>query len=675
MRTGHAGEGIDGRVARRAGLSSVGLVLIVVGVSAFAVWSSQATASLTGVAATASQLSDDYGAAAKAVAAEESLERKYRLEPGAAVQVSYGAAAEQLRTALARVRSDGQPSDRTLVDRVLTEHTAYLAATALMFQAVDRGDTATTLRIDRDQVDPAYASIESAVHDVADTSHQHSLDALRRLQDLEIFTGRLTPVVFLAGLLLAAKLAAIGRGYRALLSAERLQAIHDSLHDALTGLPNRTSLSQRLGQAVRAGQRGGTTTALLVIDLDRFKDVNDTFGHEYGDLLLVQVGERLVSGSRDIDTVARLGGDEFAVVLPDIAGTAHATIVAERLLKALRLSFPVEDVRLDIEASIGIAVTGGPGDTATRMLQQADVAMYAAKSHKSGTFAYDSILDTNSPAKLSLLGELRRALDRRELVLYYQPKINVTTGEIVGVEALLRWNHPVRGLVSPDEFIPMAEHTGLIGPLTTYVLDEALGQARIWVEAGRGLPVAVNISARNLLDDRLSTTIAELLAAHRVPARLLHVEITESALLIEPDRARCLLERLDRLGVVVSIDDFGAGYTSLGQLKILPISELKIDRSFITPIGGSRSDAVIVQSVIELGHNLGMTIVAEGVENVETVGVLAGLGCDVIQGYYLSRPMPTDTFDLWFLAHNPTRWTNAHHRAAHPGEGQLHFPR
>lgn len=388
---------------------------------------------------------------------------------------------------------------------------------------------------------------------------------------------------------------------------------------------------------------------LLLIDLDRFKDINDTFGHHYGDALLKEVGPRLSSGLRAVDTVARLGGDEFAVLLPGVADVEAASAVAAKLLERIAAPFRVEGIDLDIEASIGIALTGQPDDSATALLQHADIAMYVAKARSLGACAYEAAVDTHSPEKLALLGELRRALDRSELVLHYQPKISVSTGDIVGVEALVRWSHPERGLVFPDAFIPLAEHTGLIGPLTRYVLAAALRQARVWADAGHSLQVAVNLSARNLLDERLPSVVAELLAVRRVPAQLLELEITESALLTEPGRAQILLERLAAIGVRISIDDFGAGYTSLGQLKDLPIRELKIDRSFVSSLTTARSDAIIVQSVIDLGHNLGMTIVAEGVENSEVFDALAGFGCDVVQGHYLSPSLPVEDYDSWAL--------------------------
>src|SRR5660397_204608 len=317
------------------------------------------------------------------------------------------------------------------------------------------------------------------------------------------------------------------------------------MHDALTGLPNRTLLADRFTQALRAARRDGTTTALLLIDLDRFKEINDTFGHHCGDLLLTQVGPRLTAALREVDAVARLGGDEFAVLLPDITDASAAIGVADKLRAALERPFHIEGfdgegLDLDVEASVGVVLSGEHGADATTLLQRADIAMYVAKSQNLGVFAYDPAVDGHSPAKLALLGDLRRALDRDELVLHYQPKVSISTGDVIGAEALVRWQHPDRGLVFPDEFIPLAEHTGLIGPLTRHILDTALAQARTWSDAGRPLTVSVNLSARNLLDEGLPDQVAELLAAHGVAPALLELEVTELSLIhiSEPTRLR-----------------------------------------------------------------------------------------------------------------------------------------
>jgi diguanylate cyclase (GGDEF)-like protein len=656
-------DALDARLVRRSRIATGFLATVVIGLGSFAVWSSQATNAASDQAVSASDLSDDYSAAASAVAAEESLERKYRLEPGPEVRDRYDSAAHTLVAALGDVRRDGDATDVALVNGVLSLHFDYLSAIDAMFTAVDENNTAVVLDIDGTQVDPKFAAIESAVTDAADVKHDLALARLARLQDLEALTRKLTPLLFLAGLLLAAVVGSVTRRHRRLLLIERRRALRDSLHDALTGLPNRTALAERFGASLHAATRAGTRTALLLIDLDRFKEINDTFGHPLGDDLLTQIGPRLTGALRDVDTVARLGGDEFAVLVPGVRDEAAATAVAVTLREALSEPFRVDGVDLDIEASIGVVVSGEHGLDADVLLQRADIAMYVAKTRDIGVFAYDPDTDGNTPAKVALLGELRRAIERRELVLYFQPKISISTGDLVGAEALVRWQHPERGLVPPDAFIPLAEHTGLIGPLTRYVLDAALAQARVWADAGRPLTVSVNLSARNLLDDGLLEHVATLLKRHGLGADALELEVTESAIMTEPVRAKQLLERLASMGLRIAIDDFGVGYTSLGQLKDLPITELKIDRSFVMTMLEDHSNAVIVHSVVDLGHNLGLTIVAEGVESEQALDVLAGYGCDVAQGYHLSRPMPAEAFDAW-AADRPAAATGT---AVHPG--------
>ena len=434
----------------------------------------------------------------------------------------------------------------------------------------------------------------------------------------------------------------------ALVDAER-QAQHDARHDALTGLPNRKSLTDKFDELM-SSRDASEGAALLMIDLDRFKDVNDTLGHHCGDDLLVQIGHVLQDVVRDKDTVVRLGGDEFAVLAPGLSRTDAAMALADRVRLELERPFRVQGIDLDVEASIGVATTCG-GQDISALLRQADVAMYVAKRQGAGAFAYDAAVDLHSAARLSLLGELRGALTRHDLVLHFQPKISLTSGDVVGAEALVRWNHPSRGLILPDEFIPMAEHTGLIRSLTRYVLDAALAQERRWIDEGRPLPISVNLSARNLMEDRLVEQIVDLLHRHGVPPALLELEITESSIVTEPARARALLARLRALGIRVSIDDFGAGFTSLAVLKNLPISELKIDRSFVEAMTSRPSDALIVRSVVQLSHNLGLVAVAEGVEDPSVLAALTTMGCDVVQGYHFSRPLAADAFSAWFGRH------------------------
>ena len=647
-RTG--GHDADDRNARRSRVAGLGLVLVLLAVSTFAIWSSQATAVAADRAASANRLSHGYNRAAAALSSEESLERYFQLEARPEVRTQYSAADDELLSALDALRREGTVRDRMRVTGILTAHSTYLVAIGRLYNAVEAGDEPLARTLDRTEVNPSFAVMKKVVVQAAEAQDTIAQSELAHLGHLQMLTSRLTPILFLGGLLLAALLASVTRGHRRQLDIERTRAMHDSLHDALTGLPNRLLLADRFDQALLGSKRSGDATGLLLVDLDRFKEVNDTFGHHHGDGLLTQIGPRLRSVLRETDTIARLGGDEFAVLLPDVTDLAAAVEIARKLLLALAAPFTVEGVALDIEASIGVVLSGEHGDDPTTLLQRADIAMYAAKAQNLGVCVYDADLNGHSPAKLALLGELRRALELDQLLLHYQPKVSISTGEVVGAEALVRWQHPDRGLVFPDAFIPVAEHTGLIKPLTTYVLKAALAQAKTWLDAGQPLMVSVNLSARNLLDEGLPHEVAGLLASTGVPAELLELEVTESAIMTEPVRAQRLLEALAALGVRLSIDDFGAGYTSLGQLKHLPVTELKIDKSFVMTMTEDTSNSLIVHSVVDLGHNLGLTIVAEGVESAAALAVLADFDCDIAQGYHLSRPIPIAAFDSWYAA-------------------------
>ena len=631
--------------------SSAGLFAVLIGVSGFAMWSAVSTRQVAERAIASNTLSDHYAAAATAVAAEESLERKYRLEPGPEVRRRFDKATENMRAAIELVRRDGTAEDQRVADQVAASYGPYRQAIDRMFDAVDRGDAVLVLKIDNDEVDPRFDAIEGMVNKASDSHHAAALADLAELKRREAFNAQATPAVFLIGFAFVAFFSSVLYRTRAQLDQQRTKAVHDALHDALTGLPNRTLLADRFEQALRAGTRTSSTTALLLIDLDRFKEVNDTLGHHVGDQLLAQIGPRLAGALRGADTVARLGGDEFAVLLPSVDGLSGALDVASRLRQALGEAFRVEGVELDIDASIGVVISGAHGADAQTLLQRADIAMYVAKQQKRGVVVYDPENDDHSPERLSLLGQLRRGIERGELFLQYQPKIDLKTRQVVGVEALVRWQHPDRGMVPPNDFIQLAEHTGLIGPLTDAVLDMALAQVKVWADGGNHIPVAVNISARNLSDDAFADKVKDLLAKHDVPSSLLEVEVTESAVMLEPEKATRILKELHSIGVRISIDDFGAGYTSLAQLKNLPISELKIDKSFILAMHSNADDAVIVKSMIDLGHSLNMKIVAEGIETCDLVNSLADLQCDIGQGYHLCRPALPETLMQWYCQH------------------------
>jgi diguanylate cyclase (GGDEF)-like protein len=414
-----------------------------------------------------------------------------------------------------------------------------------------------------------------------------------------------------------------------------------ALHDGLTGLPNRLLLADRIGQALKHADRSGQPIALLLLDLDRFKEINDTLGHHVGDLLLEQGARRLADRLRGSDTLARLGGDEFALLLPATDATA-ARQVAGAVLNALSEPFCVGDLTLSVEASIGIALAPDHGQDPDTLLQRADVAMYAAKARHTAVELYAAQDDDHSPARLALLGELRRAIDTDQLVLHYQPKADLTTGRLAGLEVLLRWQHPERGLIPPNDFIPLAERTGLIRPLTHWVLDRALAQLATWRQGGATLQLAVNVSTRNLADPGFPDDVADLLSRHAVRPGELELEVTESAVVADPAHAEAVLRRLSAMGISLAMDDFGTGYSCLANLERLPLNAIKIDKSFVQAMAGHPDAAAIVQSVIDLGGNLGLTVVAEGVETEDAWQDLAGRGCDLAQGYLLSRPVPAE---------------------------------
>ncbi|MBI4492864.1 MAG: EAL domain-containing protein [Chloroflexi bacterium] len=421
---------------------------------------------------------------------------------------------------------------------------------------------------------------------------------------------------------------------------------HHALHDVLTELPNRTLLHDRLRQAILAARRDNTSLALLAMDLDRFHEINDALGHRAGDVVLQQVGQRLRATLRASDTVARLDGDEFAALLPGTSAEG-ATLAAGKLLRALEQPCVVERHRLDIGASVGIALYPEHGEAAETLLRQAEVALYVAKRAASSYAVYAPEQDQYSPSRLGLVGELRQAIEQGQLRLHYQPKVGLKSGRVVGVEALVRWQHPERGLVPPDQFIPLAEQTGLIKPLTEWVLGTALRQCQAWHRAGLELAMAVNLSMRNLHDPQLPDAIAELLAASGVPPAWLELELTESVVMADPVRAMESLRRLCAMGVRIAIDDFGTGYSSLGYLKRLPVGQLKVDRSFVRDMAVDQNSLAIVRATIELGHTLDLEVVAEGVEDRSTWDLLIALGCDLAQGYYLSRPLPAAELECW----------------------------
>ena len=451
----------------------------------------------------------------------------------------------------------------------------------------------------------------------------------------------------IAGVLaLGAVLAALARTG---LSFRDVRALADSRRqartDELTGLPNRRFVFE----ALDAGDErlaSGSPMALLVLDLDRFKEINDSLGHMIGDALLREVGPRLLGQLRGDDVLARLGGDEFVVLAADL-DVEGALRLGERLREQLQRPFRFSGMSLTIDASVGVAVGPVHSTVSAELLQLADLAMYSAKAGRTGVAVYDEERDGDGRHRLEDVAALRQALERGELVLHYQPKLALPTGEIDGVEALVRWQHPTRGLLYPDAFIELAETAGLMAELTRQVIDMALRQCRAWSDQGRALTMAVNVSPSNLVDEHFPDEVAALLVTHRLTAADLVLEVTESLLMEDRERAVRVLSRLRDDGVGVAIDDYGTGYSSLAYLAALPVTELKLDRTFVGAMTGSPRAESIVTSTLQLAHALGLVLVAEGAEDQDTVDALASLGCDVVQGYHLSRPLPPDQLWSW----------------------------
>ena len=418
--------------------------------------------------------------------------------------------------------------------------------------------------------------------------------------------------------------------------------------DSVTGLPNRVRFRKLAQEALLAGQREHHSTALLLMDLDNFKDVNDTLGHARGDNLLLQVAQRLRSTLFVPDVVARLGGDEFGILLPRIAASSDVGFVVKKLHDCLKNAFMIDGIPIAVETSIGVATMPEHADNLDMLLQRAEIAMYRAKQMASDYAVYEPEFNPYSLEKLGLMAELRDAIEQDQLLLHFQPKVELGSNRITGTEALVRWQHPRLGLIPPDKFILAAEQTGLINPLTRWVLINALRCHQKVGPNGKYQRVSVNLSARSLHDPQLPKMIEEVLSATAAKPDQLMLEVTESAIVLDPKRAKENLVALSHMGVLLSIDDFGTGYTSLSSIKHLPINEIKIDMSFVTNMLMDKKDAMLVRTVIDLGHNFGLTVVAEGVETKEVLDALANLGCDEAQGYFISKPQAYEILEKWY---------------------------
>jgi diguanylate cyclase (GGDEF)-like protein len=635
-----------GRVARV--LALVLLACALVFPAALAVWTTEHSNRKEAVFSRQGLAYSAWVEARNALTEEQAVSRQYSVSPSPGLRAQFATQAGVVRRLLGMLRAPAATGvgvgDVTAASQA---HELFVQATLVMFSLIDDGGHDAGFVILGTRVQPAFAKASGAMTHAVNLLATEASQSLKELKDVQGSARTAALVAFGAGVVLLAGCGALITAYQHRLERQSAATRHQALHDALTGLPNRTLLLDRTDQAIRSAARAQSPVALMLIDLDRFKEVNDTLGHHHGDVLLQQVAERLRGALRDSDTVARLGGDEFAILLPHLPSAEDTAEVARKLGCALEEPFTVEGLTLDVDASIGVAAYPLHGTDADTLLQRADVAMYAAKEAHAGHVMYDLRLDRNTTQRLNLLGQLRRAVANGELVLHYQPKAYSGTGKVHGVEALVRWQHPELGLIFPDQFIPLAESTGLIRPLSTYVLEAAVRQCRTWRDAGHDLSVAVNISARCLLDVSLPDEVAKLLHTWDVAAGRLVLEITESTIMADPALALDILTRLHELGVQLAIDDFGTGYSSMAYLKSLPVHELKVDRSFVMHMRTNSSDRVIVRSTVDLGHNLGLQVVAEGVEDQETWQELAALGCDTVQGYYLGKPMPAGELTDW----------------------------
>jgi diguanylate cyclase (GGDEF)-like protein len=644
MRTTVLGSAAMARVAL------AGLALGLVALAGLALWSTVTNQRTTARVGEMNEISDRWGRIFQQTTLEGEALQAF-LDGGSPearepLDSAVGGAEDDLEWLLRR----GDRNDVEAAARIGQTYSTYTAALRDVVRLGELGDlTNATMQADLGEF--AASSLRKQVSQVVaakrNQTTQHLLEADEANRKLRA----------LAWIAFAIDLALLGLCSLVLLENQRrirrqaAQGRHDARHDGLTGLANRTLLAERAEQGVREADRRDSLLGLLLIDLDKFKEVNDTLGHHAGDLLLRQIANRLTAASRAVDAVARLGGDEFAVLLPMIDSVEQATAVAARIHEALCVPVDIDGVRLEVGASIGVAVYPVDSTGAEQLLQHADVAMYAAKRGQSGCTVYTVDLDDHSRDQLTMVSELRHAIEHDELILHYQPKANARTGVVCGTEALVRWRHPARGLLGPLEFIPVAESHALIQPLTRWVLDIALAQCRRWLTAGEELPVAVNIGADCLQNEAFPAMVAELLGRYAIPPHMLTLELTESAMITNPARAAAVMRDLGERGVRLSIDDFGTGYSSISLLHNLPVHEMKLDRVFVTQMCSGTGNSAIIRALLDLGHGFDLQVVAEGIEDGDTWTQLDSLGCDVIQGFFLGRPMPAAEFEPWLLQH------------------------
>ncbi|HWS39359.1 MAG TPA: bifunctional diguanylate cyclase/phosphodiesterase [Actinoplanes sp.] len=632
------------RVVARSAVAAltVGLALL----AAMAVVSSRSAARAADIAAGTQQTSQQWNEIYLKISMEYELLEDYLDSPDLGdrqpLLSSIGSAEPNLRWLLA----NGGEDDTRQVMSLQNAYGGYTYTLRNLIDAAATGDKDMTLKYARQAALSASGLRRQASVNVA----RNNLAIAVVLRDAkEQNAGQLiaVQVLSLADLLLVVFCGLVLLAYQKRTEKQAADNDYRATHDGLTGLANRRLLGERVSRAITAADRTGDGVGLLLLDLNRFKEVNDTLGHHSGDLLLVEVARRLNAGSRSSDLVARLGGDEFAILLTGVDGITDARTVAQRVLAELCGPADVGGLSVDISGSIGYTHYPSLSASGEELLQHADVAMYHAKRNRLGIAGYEPENDNNSFEQLTLLTDLRYAIDRGELELHYQPKVRPADRSVAGMEALVRWLHPTRGLLGPQAFVPEAEESDLMLSLTEAVLDMALHQQRQWRDDGRDIPVAVNIGGACLRDPGFPARVEELLRRHASIARHVTLEITESFLITDPEGAAAALSLLRDRGVRVSIDDFGVGYSSMSYLQSMPLDELKIDRKFTAEILTTERGRAIVTAIVDLAHALDLTVVAEGVEDENTLTVVGEMGCEHAQGYYMCRPIHPDGIPAW----------------------------
>ncbi|MCP2326899.1 diguanylate cyclase (GGDEF)-like protein [Hamadaea flava] len=618
--------------------------MVLVALVGFTLWGSLQTSKATARQSQAQTFDALFSDARAAVALEAAQIRSYQLEPSNAARTRYLKSVNATAAVLQKAAVSGFPPAAADATRLGQEQAAFRDSADRLINQVANQDPASR-QFDRLEVQPLYYTLQRDIDDVANGYHS---DAQRITSELQHIQSRILITMvagFAIGLGLVAIIWRVVLGYQRRLVVEADASEHLALHDPLTGLPNRALFQRRLEAALRGRQ--DTQPAVMIVDLNEFKSVNDTLGHHAGDELLTAISRRLQVLLRAGDTVSRLGGDEFAVLLPAVAGVAAATGIARQVGDALRQDFRLTAGPAAVSGSIGLAIAD-ESSTAETLLRRADAAMYRAKADGSTVAVYDPQLDAERPERMALFGELRALLDGGDpddqLVLYYQPQVCLSTASVTAVEALVRWRHPRLGLLLPGAFLAISESGRLEIPLTYHLLRLAVRDAAAWQEHNP-VTVAVNVSPKCLLDEEFAHQVRSALAESGLRPSLLRLEVTESSMMTDPDKALAMLRQVQGDGVQVSIDDFGTGFSSLHQLRQLNADELKVDQTLTRRVATDPGNAVLVRSAIDLAHNLGLFVTAEGVEDLRTLAVLRDYGCDQAQGFGIARPVPVDNLE------------------------------